>query len=177
MKIITISAKARYGKDFTANLIKERLEEQGNKVLITHYADLLKYICKMFFGWNGEKDIYGRTLLQQVGQTVREKTDGDYWVDSLISIIKLFSDEWEYIIIPDVRYENEISKLKEEFDVTTLRIERPNFDNGLTEEQKNHESEVALDNYIFNYKMINNGDESIHNEVRNFINWLETKED
>ena len=46
MKIITISAKARNGKDFCANLIKQKLESRGNKVLITHYADLLKYICK-----------------------------------------------------------------------------------------------------------------------------------
>ena len=172
MKIICISGYAQSGKDTTGKLIKRHLEEQGNKVLITHYADLLKYICKMFFGWNGEKDIYGRTLLQQVGQIVREKTDGNYWVDSLISIIKLFLDEWEYVIIPDVRYENEISKLKDEFDVTTVRIERPNFDNGMTDEQKNHESETALDNYIFDYKIINNGDESIHNEVNNFIEWL-----
>lgn len=172
MKIITISGKAQHGKDTIGRFLKEKLEEQGNKVLITHYADLLKYICKMFFGWNGKKDIYGRTLLQQVGQTVREKTNGDYWVNSLISIIKLFPNEWEYIIIPDVRYENEISKLKDEFDITTVRIERLDFDNGMTDEQKNHESEIALDDYIFDYKIINNGDESIHNEVNNFIKWL-----
>ena len=65
-----------------------------------------------------------------------------------------------------------VIKLYEEFDVTTVRIERPNFDNGLTEEQKNHESETALDDYIFDYRIINNGDESINNEVNAFIEWL-----
>ena len=62
--------------------------------------------------------------------------------------------------------------MKEYFDVTTVRVIRPNFDNGLTEEQQKHESEVALNNYNFDYKIINNGDESIHDEINGLINWL-----
>ena len=46
MKVITISGKAQNGKDTTAGLLKAALEADGYKVLITHYADLLKYICK-----------------------------------------------------------------------------------------------------------------------------------
>lgn len=56
MKVITISGKAQNGKDTTAGLLKAALEADGYKVLITHYADLLKYICKQFFGWDGQKD-------------------------------------------------------------------------------------------------------------------------
>ena len=51
MKVITISGKAQNGKDTTAGLLKAALEADGYKVLITHYADLLKYICKQFFGY------------------------------------------------------------------------------------------------------------------------------
>lgn len=176
MKIITISAKARHGKDFTANLIKETLEEQGNKVLIAHFADLLKYICEKFFDWDGKKNEEGRTILQYVGTNVIRNKYPDYWIDFLMGIFKLFPDEWDYVIIPDARFVNENDKLKEKFDVTTIRVERPNFDNGLTEEQQNHESETALDNYIFNYRIINNGDDTIVNEVNQFINWLDNKE-
>ncbi len=39
----------------------------GYKVLIAHYADLVKYVAKTFFEWNGEKDEYGRSLLQHIG--------------------------------------------------------------------------------------------------------------
>ena len=176
MKIITISAKARHGKDFTANLIKERLEGQGNKVLIAHYADLLKYICRTFFDWDGQKNEEGRTILQYVGTDVVRKQNPDYWVNSLVNVLRLFPEEWDYVIIPDTRFPNENDKVKEEFNVITVRVERPNFDNGLTDEQQNHESETALDNYNFDYKITNNGDDTINNEINQFINWLETKE-
>lgn len=67
MKIVCISGKAQHGKDTTAKLLEEILEAQGNRVLIAHYGDLVKYVCKTFFGWDGKKDEKGRTLLQRVG--------------------------------------------------------------------------------------------------------------
>ena len=170
MKIITISAKARNGKDFCANLIKQKLELRGNKVLITHYADLLKYICKTFFNWDGRKNTEGRTLLQYVGTDIIRQKNPDYWVNFLIGIFNLFPDEWDYVLIPDTRFPNENNLLKEYYDVTTVRVIRPNYDNGLTEEQQNHESEIALDDYNFDFYITNNGDYSIHNEIDRFIN-------
>ena len=73
MKVITISGKAQNGKDTTARLLKDVLEDDGNTVLIAHYADLLKYICKQFFGWDGNKDEQGRHTLQYVGTDVIRK--------------------------------------------------------------------------------------------------------
>lgn len=54
MKVIAVSGHARHGKDTVAKMLQEQLEADGNKVLITHYADLLKYICKTFF-WMGRQ--------------------------------------------------------------------------------------------------------------------------
>lgn len=176
MKIITISAKAKCGKDYTAGILKKRLEERGAKVLVAHYADLLKYIMTAFFNWNGKKDEIGRTKLQYVGTDVIRKKQPDYWVNFLCGIFEMFPEEWDYILIPDTRFRNENEVLKEKgFDVTTVRVRRPNFDNGLTSEQKKHESEVALDNYDFDYYIVNMGDDSIIKEVDNFINWIGEK--
>ena len=36
-----------------------------------------------------------------------------------------------------------------------LRVERPGFDNGLTIAQKNHPSEVDMDNYFFDFIVYN----------------------
>lgn len=148
MKIYCISGKAQNGKDTTASLMREVIEETSDKrVLITHYADLLKYVCRTFFGWDGNKDEFGRTLLQYVATEKVRYHDRDFWVDFIARLLKIFEDEWDYVLIADTRFLNEVSVLKKRGfeDVTLVRVVRPNFDNGLTEAQKNHISETALD--------------------------------
>lgn len=152
MKIFTISGFAQHGKDTFALFAKEALESKGHKVLITHYGDLLKYTCKTFFNWNGEKDLAGRNLLQKIGtDNIRAKYPG-FWVEYVGKILSIFINEWDYVLIPDTRFPNEVERLINfGLDVETFRINRPNFDNELTEEQKNHLSEIALNNYKFDY--------------------------
>lgn len=142
---ILCSGRARHGKDTSAEIIKDSLEAKGYKVLIAHYADLLKFICKNFFGWNGEKDDEGRTLLQQVGTNCIREQDPDYWVDFVANLVRMFPNKWDFVIVGDVRFPNEIDRIADAgFPATHVHIIRPNFDNGLTEEQKNHPSETAL---------------------------------
>lgn len=159
MRVITVSGHARHGKDATAEILEDLFKRRGKKVLVCHYADLLKYICKTFFDWNGEKDEYGRTLLQRVGtDRIRNECNRPtYWVDFICDILMFFKDEWDYVIIPDTRFPNEIDRLNERaFCVTSINVVRPNFDSGLTDEQKNHPSETALDGYkYFDYVVVN----------------------
>ncbi len=146
MKVICISGQARHGKDTVAEMMRHHLWGEGERVLIAHYADLLKYICKQFFHWNGEKDDAGRTLLQQVGTDVIRAQEPDYWVSFIAHILYLFRDTWGFVLIPDCRFPNEIEYLREKgFDVTHVRVVRDGFDNGLTDEQRAHPSETALD--------------------------------
>lgn len=172
MKVILISGKARHGKDTLAGMMKEELEGKGKRVLIAHYADLLKFICKNFFGWNGEKDDNGRALLQRVGTDVIRKQNPDYWVGFMISILKLFPDEWDYVIIPDTRFPNEIETIKNAgLDFVHIRIERPNFKSPLTEAQQKHISETALDGYPCHIYVGNGGTlEELRNGVTKIIN-------
>lgn len=157
MKVCCISAKARHGKDTAAELIKEHLESKGQRVLITHFADLLKFICTKFFGWDGNKDEKGRTLLQYIGTDVVGAKNPAYWAEFIVSVLKMFENEWDYVLIPDCRYPIEVSTVKQSFDTIVLRVERPDFDNGLTAAQKNHPSEVDMDTYDFDVILFNNG--------------------
>ena len=166
MKIICISGHAQHGKDTAALLIKSHMEAAGKKVMITHYADLLKYICKSFFAWNGKKDDAGRALLQHIGTDIVRTKNPNYWVEFLTGIIDLFGETWDYVLIPDCRFPNEIEDLiKHGFDVITIRITRPNYNNSLTPEQRSHPSETALDDYIFDYTIQNPGSLGEFNEV------------
>ena len=136
MKVICISAKAQHGKDTVANFMKECLEAKGKRVLIAHYADLVKYICKTFFNWDGQKDEKGRTLLQYVGTDIVREKEPDYWVGFIADMLYFFEDRWDYVLIPDTRFPNEIDYLKNAgFDVLYIRVIRENFESPLTEEE------------------------------------------
>ena len=169
MKVCCISAKARHGKDTAAELLKDYLEMCGKKVLIIHFADLLKYICKQFFCWDGAKDEKGRTLLQYIGTDVVGTKNPAYWAEFVVSFLKMFENEWDYVLIPDCRYPVEVATVKSAFDTTVLRVERPNFDNGLTGLQKNHPSEVDMDNYHFDLVIYNDkGIDEFANKIYSF---------
>lgn len=171
MKILCISGKAQHGKDTTAGMLKTALESDGYKVLVTHYADLLKYICRTFFGWDGTKDEYGRHILQYVGTDVIRGKNPDQWVEFVANILTMFPDEWDYVLIPDCRFPNEIEYLKSHgFDVTHLRIVRPNFKSPLTKEQQGHLSEIALDNVTPDHTIKN--DAGLHELRMKIVDWL-----
>lgn len=158
MKVIAISGHAGNGKDTAAKMIQAKLQSDGYKVLITHYADLLKYICKTYFEWNGEKDEYGRTLLQYVGTDVIRKQNSNYWVDFVADMLCFFNGEWDYVIIPDARFPNEIERLKQrKISTIHLRVSRPAFVSSLSTEQQAHPSETALDNNHPDYSIRNDG--------------------
>lgn len=171
-KIICISGKAQHGKDTAADIINLELTAKGYKTLVIHYADLLKYICKTYFGWNGEKDEFGRSLLQRVGTEVIRKQEPDYWVDELLKVLMFFPGEWDYVLIPDCRFPNEVigpAKLYPSYSVRVIRDD-PNWKTTLTEEQQNHISETALDDFHFDTVIHNRGTleeltENIHHLV------------
>lgn len=178
MKVILFSGKAQHGKDSSANIIKELMELDNKKVLIAHYADLLKYICKTFFEWNGIKDDKGRSILQYVGTNTIRKQNSDYWVNFISNFLKMFPNEWDYCLIPDCRFPNEITKMIEDgWDVMTVRVTRLNYESQLTKEQQNHISETALDNYQFDYYIDSeSGLDKLRVQVEKMYEYIKAKE-
>lgn len=172
MKVILISGHAQNGKTSSAEIMKEIFENNGESALIIHYGDLVKYVCSKYFGWNGEKDEQGRTLLQYIGTEIVRAKSPDFWAAFVAQFAKVFEDQWDWILVPDVRFPNEVELMYEvEFeDVIHMRVIRPDFDNGLTEDQKNHPSETALDNYPADFHIINDG--TIQDLRENLILWM-----
>lgn len=156
-KIITISGKATHGKDAAATMIKEELEQRGYKVVILHYADLLKHIAKTYYGWDGNKDEKGRSLLQYLGTEKVRSHKPDFWVHLSASIITTCLDDCDYVIIPDTRFPNEIQFwISADRLVECVKVVRPNAPVSLTPEQMAHPSETALDNFDFDRVIVAN---------------------
>lgn len=168
MKIYLISGKAESGKDTFAKEVKKILK--NDRVLVTHFADLVKYICTTFFGWNGEKDKAGRRMLQWVGTDKIRKKYPNFWVDFIRIILITFEDEWDYILIPDARFKNEIERIKDSgIETKTIRINRINHENVLTKEQRGHASETSLDNYNFDFIIENDGTKKFFENIQSFM--------
>ena len=161
--IIIITGEAESGKDTVAAFIKSYFYEQGKRVLLTHYADMLKYSCINYFDWDGRKDETGRSILQYVGETIRKKYDEDFWVDYLWTMLDMSSDNWDVAIIPDARHENEINVgirtivMDSKPKVDTIKIVRKNHENSLTDEQRNDSSETDVEKLKTGYIIINDG--------------------
>jgi hypothetical protein len=174
-KVILISGKGQHGKDSTGNILKEKL---NGKTLILHNADYLKYIAKEYMGWNGKKDDVGRTLLQTLGtEKIRVGMNRPlFWVEKSCDIIDILSKDFDYFIICDVRFKNEIYLPQARFPdkVISIRVERLNFDNGLSVEQKQHSSEIDLDHFKFDYKIKSeSGLDNLEVEINRIVPFLE----
>lgn len=171
MKIILVSGKAQNGKDTTAEILRSQLKADGNRVLITHYADLLKFICRNYFGWDGKKDDAGRQMLQYVGTDVIRKQNPTLWVDFVSMILKYFYENWDYVIIPDCRFPNEVTAMADSgFETIHIRVVRENFKSPLTKEQQMHPSETALDDVTPDYYISNSG--SLQDLTNTIIKWI-----
>jgi len=156
MVFICISGQAQHGKDTFGGYLSEYINSYDVSSKVIHYADLLKYICKTFFNWDGEKDLRGRSLLQHIGTDVVRQANPNYWVDFIVDMAELFPEKWEFFVIPDTRFPNEIERIRERGHIVLhVRVVRQGFDNALSLEQKLHMSENALndvdpDIWIFN---------------------------
>ena len=161
---IILSGKSGSGKDMTAQFMKEELAKHGQKALVIHYADAVKWFCRDFLDWDGKKDEVGRTLLQMVGTDIVRAKHPNFWVGIVVGLIQAFEPykDFDVAIIPDARFENEVNiSLENLKNSVSVRIERKNADGTdwinptLTEEQRNHPSETSLDCFAFDYVIHN----------------------
>ena len=170
-RVYLISGKARHGKDTFSGYLKEAYEENGKKVIVTQLSKYIKYYAREITGWNLTEEDKPRTLLQVLGtDIIREKLGmEDLFIKRMIDDIKIFSCFYDAIIISDVRLKKEMDDLKEAYpDAIGVNIFRPDFDNGLTEEQKKHKTEVDLDDYDkFDLRIINTTLEKLKEDARN----------
>lgn len=154
-KIIIISGKASSGKSLSANIIKENT----NNTILLAYADYLKMYAKNISGWDGSEDTKPRELLQQLGvELIKNNINENMLINRIIEDIKVYSYFYDYIVITDARFPNEIESIKKEFDnVISVRINRNIYN--LDKKYQNHSTETGMDEYNnYDYVIDNNND-------------------
>ena len=156
--VVSVIGKARHGKDTLVSNLMERCSLSSEHI---SFAKHLKEQARLL-GWDGKKDVAGRTFLQELSTPVKnyynqKALSGDeryklfknnsYY--SGIALKHILESENSVFFLSDMRflYEYELFKNCKDIDLIVVYVLRLNqdgteFDNGLTEEQKRHPSEV-----------------------------------
>ena len=164
IKVLLISGKAESGKDTIANMVMKKCVYETCYNL--HIAGNVKRIARESFGWDGIKDARGRALLQLIGDGGRQY-DPDIWINEFLldldEVAKVNKDREALIVVPDVRYKNEVRKIAKwgqdnDATILSIRVDRPNHKSRLTDEQLANSSETDLDDWgIWDIHFINDG--------------------
>jgi len=163
-KIFLLSGKARSGKNEISKIIERYY---SNKKCITiSFGYYIKDYAKRISDWDGSEETKPRELLQHLGiELVRNKIDKRLFIDRILQDIEIFSYFYDIIVISDVRLLDEITVLKENYpDSVSIRVIRNNYENNLTEEQKNHLTETDLDEYT-NFDHIIENDKNLEDKI------------
>ena len=131
------------GKDTVADMLKDIGYTKVS------FAAVLKEMC-MGLGWNGDKDVKGRKLLQDVGMALRVYDDNT-WVHATHKKL-----EHKYAnVFSDVRFNNEANYIKDELQGIIVRIVRPSLE---MTEAHNHVSEYGQKEIPVDYTIVNDKD-------------------
>lgn len=152
MKVILLSGKAEHGKTTAAEQIVNKLKNAK----IVPLAKKMKEQA-MMIGWDGKKDEKGRKLLQEISWPIKHYHGVDIYAkwcyEQALGL--------DYLIVDDCRMMAEVDYFKKLLsentidDLKIIRIVRPNYTSSLTPEQLKDVSETELDNYNFDYYVIN----------------------
>ena len=169
IKIIILSGKARSGKDEVADIILNYYKDKKIKKL--SYAYYLKQYVKDISNWDGSEETKPRELLQFIGiDLLKNKIDNKLLIRRMLEDILVFSYFYDIIVITDARLIDEVEDIKGKYlDSISIRVNR-NMDNKLTNSEKNHITEIGLDNYNFDYVIDNNDNyDDLVNKVNNIL--------
>lgn len=176
--IILIAGRARSGKSTLAKYLQNEYTKSNKKVIISPYTKYLKNYIEEVTEQQITEDNKPRDLLQQISSKIikGELKDYDFFIRRQIEDIEVYSYFADIILIPDVRFPEEIERIKHKFsDVISVGIMRQGYTSDLTPEQQKDITETALDNYHdYDFKINNNDEVDLEAIAKKIIQ--ETKE-
>lgn len=166
MKIFVIGGKAKSGKNTFGEKLKKHLIDYGYKPCIMHITEPLYTYAKNYFMYDAKNDEKPREFLQKMGTEIIKEKMGkkEFLLNRLYEDIEILSNFFDTFIITDARLIHEFESIKEKYqDVVLIKLERKNYNDKLTEEERNHITEKEIDAY-------NNFDYIIENKSLDDLN-------
>lgn len=186
-KIYLIHARAQSGKDTAATCIKNYYEQLDKRVMVIGFADYVKFVLDRYYKTPSERTPKYRTRIQQFATEQVRHWIPSFWAQTVAQLIYATREDFDIVVIPDWRFENELQALLfymvDEFQSGETQLikvlitrENNNITDNMSEEQRNHQSECELDNYQnFDYNIINTTDfiHDFYARIRTMIEEIE----
>ena len=150
MKIYVIGGKAKTGKNTFGEYLREELKNYGYKPCVMHITSPLYSYARNYFEWDGNENSKPREFLQKMGIEIIQNKLGkkDFLLNRLYEDIDILKEFFDVFIIVDARLCHEFDSLKEKYsDVVSIKLERENYSDFLSEEERTHITETELDQY------------------------------
>lgn len=194
-QLIALAGKAGYGKSTVANMIKSL--PNANSSIVISFADPIREHLKVMFpiltnehfkdralkvtpieALNGNTP---RQLMIMFGQSMRS-VNPDVWVDAMEARIKQlktkhnpYKKAFEYIVIDDLRMENELSMVRRLYG-TVIHLERPeapksNYDKIKSMFVKPNPTEIGIRHLKTDHDYVLNTSEHITMTQQKIMGW------
>lgn len=177
MKIFIIGGCARSGKSTFGNLLKEELKDYGYKPCVMQITNPLYSYAENYFDYDPNRDPKPREFLQKMGiEIIKEKLGKkDFLLNRLYEDIEILSNFFDVFIITDARLINEFLSIKAKYDdVVSIKLIRRDYDDKLSDEEKNHITEKEISMYNdFDYIIENTGLDNLKEEAMEIIHNIE----
>lgn len=174
--IVLIAGKARSGKGEVAKILEREFLSQGKRVVISPYTKYLKRYIYEITGEYSDGDDKPRDMLQNISSDIikGKLNNKDFFINRQLEDLAFYSYFMDIVIIPDVRFEEELSVIKENYpNSISIGIKRKNYISTLTKKQQEDITEIALDNYKdYDYLIENTSLDNLNNQVINIIDKL-----
>ncbi len=177
MKIFLLAGKASSGKDLLGKYIKEQYDFKDQNTCILHLTAPLYEYARNYFSWNGDMSEKPREFFQEMGIEIIQKKLGKkyFLIDRLCEDIDILKNFFDVFVITDGRLITEFIELKKRFpDIKTIHVIRENYENNLSEKEKNHITETELEKYKdYDYTIYNTSKEDLLKQTDKMIAEIE----
>ena len=165
MNIYLLVGKAGSGKNYVANILKQKLPN----AVITSLSKYIKLFALELGLWDGDDNNKPRKFLQTTGDKLRA-VDENILTKRMLDDIKVYEMlNIKNIIISDVRLLNEINNLKNsDYNIIVIKVSSKKSNRNLTIEEQNHLTEKELEDYKdYDYLIENN--ERINEQIEEIL--------
>ena len=180
MKIYLLAGKAGSGKDLMGRYMKTQYDFAGHNACILHITTPLYEYARNYFSWNGNMAEKPREFLQEMGIEVIQKQLGKkyFLLDRLCEDVDILKNFFDIFIITDGRLLFEFEELKRRFpSIKIIHVIRDNYENELTEQEKQHVTETEMEDYTdYDYIVRNTSKERLYSEADKIMDVEEAKE-